>query len=146
MLPEAMPSNKTHALAHATFYLIGDDIDPEFWTSYFGVMPSSTRTKGQLYSYPSGKLSTKPATNGFWAVGSKFAIRSDALTPHLRYLINLLALPRADFQEQMRAQNANLALWCYWLNEPGDRIPDVPDDIRTMIESMGGTIELDEYR
>jgi hypothetical protein len=141
-----MSTNKAHALAHASFYLIGDDVSPEFWTRYFGVTPASTRTKGQLYSYPSGKLSTKPATSGFWSVGSEFAIRSDALTPHLQYLVSLLALPRADLQERMRAQNAKMELWCYWLNESGDRVPDIPSDIRTMIESMGGTIELDEYR
>jgi hypothetical protein len=141
-----MPSNKAHALAHATLYLMGDDVAPEFWTAYFAVTPSSTRTKGQLYSYPSGELSTKPASSGIWAVESKFAIRSDSLTPHLRYLTSLLALPRADLQEQMRAQNAKLELWCYWLNESGDRIPDVPDDIRRTIETVGGTVEIDEYR
>jgi hypothetical protein len=27
----------------------------------------------------------------------------------------------------------------------GDRVPDVPEDIRTMMETMSGTIEIDEY-
>ncbi|EJO59334.1 hypothetical protein BURMUCF2_1274 [Burkholderia multivorans CF2] len=39
-----------------------------------------------------------------------------------------------------------MRFFCYWDNESGDRIPDVPDDIRTMMESLGGTIEVDEYR
>ncbi len=39
-----------------------------------------------------------------------------------------------------------LALWCYWDNENGDRVPDVPADIRAMMDAMGGTVEIDEYR
>ncbi len=39
-----------------------------------------------------------------------------------------------------------MSIWCYWMNETGDRMPDVPDDIRAMMEAMGGTIEIDEYR
>ncbi|MDW9231381.1 hypothetical protein C7S15_5926 [Burkholderia cepacia] len=35
---------------------------------------------------------------------------------------------------------------CYWDNESGERVPDVPDDIRALIESIGGVVEIDEYR
>jgi hypothetical protein len=39
-----------------------------------------------------------------------------------------------------------MRFFCYWSNETGDRVPDVPDDIRALMEAMGGTIEIDEYR
>jgi len=38
-----------------------------------------------------------------------------------------------------------MRFFCYWYNESGDRVPDVPDDIRAMMEAMGGTVEIDEY-
>jgi len=55
-------------------------------------------------------------------------------------------LPRADLHELVRRQGGKMATCCYWMNEAGDRVPDVPDDIRAMMEAMGGTIEIDEYR
>ena len=102
--------------------------------------------KGQSYKLPSGKSSPRPGKLGLWAVASKGAVRSDSLSPHLKYLITQLGLPRADLRELAEAQGAKVALWCYWMNETGDRVPDVPDDIRAVMEAMGGTVEIDEYR
>jgi hypothetical protein len=31
-------------------------------------------------------------------------------------------------------------------NRLGDRVPDVSADIRALMESMGGAVEIDEYR
>lgn len=73
-------------------------------------------------------------------------MQSDALEPHLRYLINRLALPRADLRERLERAGVEMRFFCYWDNETGDRVPDVPDDIRTMMESLGGIVEIDEYR
>jgi hypothetical protein len=39
-----------------------------------------------------------------------------------------------------------MRFFCYWDNEIGSRVPDVPSDIRAMMEAMGGTVEIDEYR
>ncbi|WP_121316967.1 DUF4279 domain-containing protein [Paraburkholderia sp. RAU2J] len=135
-----------HALAHATFIISGDSVNPEFWTSYFGVQPNRSITKGQPYQLPSGKLSPHPGKFGLWAVESKVAVRSDCLGPHLQYIKNYLVLPRADLHDLVREQGGKMAVWCYWMNETGDRVPDVPDDIRATMEAMGGTIEIDEYR
>lgn len=146
MRPETSSKAEPHARAHATLILTGENVEPEFWTKYFGVTPSSVRTRGQTYSFPSGKLSTRPARSGLWTFGSKAAVRSDQLKPHLDYLTSTLALPRADLRGLLEAQDATVALWCYWLNDSGDRVPDVPADIRAMMEAMGGTVEIDEYR
>ena len=81
-----------------------------------------------------------------WAVKSESAVCSDHLTPHLRYLTDRLLLPRAGLRDLVCHDEAKMSFWCYWQNETGDRVPDVPDDIRAMMEEMGGTIEIDEYR
>ncbi len=146
MRPETTHESSARRLAFATLIVSGDAVVPEFWTGYFNVTPSGVRTKGELYRYPSGKLSNRPARSGFWAFTSEHALRSDHLAPHLRFIKSRLALPRADLREMIQQQGAKLALWCYWLNRSGDRVPDVPDDIREMMEALGGTVELDEYR
>ncbi len=146
MRPDEKPISPTHALAHATFIISGESVSPEFWSAYFGTQPDRAITKGQSFKLPSGKPSPHPGRFGLWAVESKAAVQSDSLSPHLEYLTTRLGLPRADLREFAKAQGAKVALWCYWMNETGDRVPDVPDDIRAVMEAMGGAIEIDEYR
>jgi hypothetical protein len=137
---------KNHQLAYASFAIYQDVEPPEFWTKYFGVSPSSAGMKGQQRITSSGQISSFPWRQGIWSITSKDAVTSDELTPHLRYLVNLLALPRPDLRELVERINGHMRFFCYWENGSGDRIPDVPEDIRTMMERLGGTVEVDEYR
>ncbi|SMG23186.1 DUF4279 domain-containing protein [Paraburkholderia susongensis] len=132
--------------AHASFSIYQDTEPPEFWTNYFNVQPDTAIVKGKPFVTPSGRISSGPARVGLWGIGSKEHVRSDLLEPHLRYLVERLGLPRSELPELLKRTGAHMRFFCYWDNEAGDRVPDVPDDIRAMIETMGGTIEIDEYR
>jgi hypothetical protein len=136
----------SHQLAHASFTISGDQVIPEFWTNYFDVKPDTAITKGEPFITPSGRTSRVPGRTSVWGVRSKSAVQSDRLEPHLRYLVEYLGLPRADLRDLVARTSARMRFFCYWDNETGDRVPDVPDDIRAMMEAMGGTIEIDEYR
>ncbi|WP_235442751.1 DUF4279 domain-containing protein [Caballeronia mineralivorans] len=135
-----------HTLTHATFIISSDGTAPEVWTDYFGVSPSRTITKGQPYLLPSGRLSERLGKLDLWALESKPAAHGDQLEPHLRYLIERLALPRTGLRELVERLGARMRFFCYWSNESGDRVPDVPEDIKAMMKALGGTIEIDEYR
>jgi hypothetical protein len=135
-----------YQLAHATFYISGDALEPAFWTAYFDIEPDTAIVKGQPFTTPSGRPNRAPGRIGLWGVRSEGAVRSNSLEPHLRYLVERLGLPRADLQQLLLDKAAHMRFFCYWENENGDRTPDVPDDIRAMMQSMGGTIEIDEYR
>ncbi|NML30735.1 DUF4279 domain-containing protein [Paraburkholderia sp. G-4-1-8] len=87
-----------------------------------------------------------PSRIGLWRIGSEAAVRSNSLEPHLRYLVEHLGLPRADLRQILVDNDARMRFFCYWDNESGDRVPDVPNAIRIMMEAMGGTVEIDEYR
>lgn len=137
---------KTHQLAHASFSISGDQVIPEFWTEYFGIKPDTAIVKNEPFTTSAGKISRIPARTSVWGVRSKPAIKSDLLEPHLRYLIERLGLPRADLREHVERTDARMRFFCYWHNESGDRIPDVPEDIKVMMESLGGIVEIDEYR
>jgi len=102
--------------------------------------------KGEPFMTPSGRMSRVPGRTSVWGVGSEFAIQSDRLEPHLRYLIEYLRLPRADLRDLVDKQAGGMRFFCYWANYTGDRVPYVPDDIRAMMESLGGIIDIDEYR
>lgn len=133
-------------MAHASFSITGDELDHQFWTAYFDVVPDTSIVKGKPFITSAGRLSSVPGRTGVWGIRSRQHVQSDALEPHLRYLINRLALPRADLRERLERAGVEMRFFCYWDNETGDRVPDVPDDIRTMMESLGGSVEIDEYR
>ncbi|MDR5833489.1 DUF4279 domain-containing protein [Caballeronia sp. LZ034LL] len=132
-------------LAYASFTISGDGVDPAFWTKYFQQQPDVARMKGERMRPPAGKLYAERPI-GFWGVRTKGRVRSDLLALHLWYLKTSLALPRRDLPELLEQANAKMRFFCYWVNESGNRIPDIPEPIRTMMEGMGGTIEIDEYR
>ena len=125
---------------------MGDSVVPAFWTAYFGVQPDTAIAKGKPFTTPSGRPSPAQGRVGLWGVDSKKLVRSDLLEPHLRYLIRRLDLTRAGLPELLSSKGVKARFWCYWDNETGDRVPDVPEDIRALIESLGGTVEIDEYR
>ena len=136
----------SHQLAYASFTISGDNVVPEFWTTYFGIEPDTAIIKGTQFATPSGRISRVPARTSVWGVRSKAAVDSNELTPHLRYLVKRLVLPRSDLRELVKQVRAQMRFFCYWDNESGNRVPDVPADIRAMMEGMGGTVEIDEYR
>lgn len=146
MRPENAPADRPNALANATLIVSGPTVLPAFWTAFFGVKPSRTSTKGERFELPSGRMSPRPAQLGLWAFSSGPGTRSDFLAPHLIFLQSRLSLPRRDARALLEAQGATIALWCYWCNPSGDRVPDIPPFAREMMEAMGGTIEIDEYR
>ncbi|KXV10071.1 hypothetical protein CR51_09155 [Caballeronia megalochromosomata] len=135
-----------HQRAHATFHVTGDAVTPEFWTDYFGVEPDTAIVKGEYFTTPSGRPSRTPGRVGLWGVRSKNRVQSDHLEPHLRHFVERLNLLRPGLRDLLERKGVKVRFWCYWDNESGDRVPDVPDDIRTTMESLGGTIEIDEYR
>ncbi|HEX3636468.1 MAG TPA: DUF4279 domain-containing protein [Paraburkholderia sp.] len=137
---------KSHQLAHASFTISGHQVVPEFWTDYFGVVPDIAIKEGDAINDPTGQGRILTRRTGVWGMRSQTAVRSDSLTPHLRYLLDQLRLPRDDLRRLIKAIDGQMRFFCYWDNRTGDRVPDVPEDIRAMMEFLGGVIEIDEYR
>jgi hypothetical protein len=136
----------TRRLASASFTIGGDYVVPEWWTRYFGVLPDVSGTKGEPLCDRTGQGRNLTRYTGVWGIGSEKAVHSDSLEPHLRYLVQRLELPRPELKTHIERVGAKMRFFCYWVNESGDRVPVVPDDIRAMMEEMGGTVEIDEYR
>ncbi|SAK97646.1 hypothetical protein AWB75_07137 [Caballeronia catudaia] len=134
------------SLAYASFTIYQDVERPEFWTTYFGVTPDRAGVKGEPRIMPSGRTAATPWRLGQWSVTSESAVQSDRLEPHLRYLLNLLDLPRADLPALAERTHAKMRFFCYWDNYEGNRVPDIPEDIRKVADAMGVEIEIDEYR
>jgi hypothetical protein len=137
---------RTRVLAEASFTISGDEVNPDFWTHYFDVSPEISIFKGDPINDPTGQGRTLKRRTGVWAFSSGIAVHDDRLEPHLRFLVAQLGLPRADLRRQIEKQRASVRFFCFWVNETGNRIPDIPHDIRKLIESLGGMVDIDEYR
>lgn len=131
------------ARAYASLSISGDTLQPEFWTRYFDVEPDVSIVKGTPFSTPSGHVLYR--RTGVWGVSSKAAIQSDLLDPHFRYLIKHLGLPRTDLRDLLSEADVKIRFFCYWFKDTGDRVPDVASDIREMMETLGGIVDIDEY-
>ncbi|MFM0738488.1 DUF4279 domain-containing protein [Paraburkholderia xenovorans] len=146
MHPNPPTPTNPNAGAFASLLITGDTVLPEFWTEYFGVAPSMSIVKGRPFILPSGRTSQSLGITGLWRFSSERAVESDQLTPHFQYLVTRLALPRDGLRELVQEAGAQVRLSCFWFNPSGQRAPDVPDDIQQLMESLGGQIDIDEYR
>jgi hypothetical protein len=135
-----------YRLAHASVSVYGDQIDPDFWTGYFGCSPDKTRIKGVKFTTPTGRPSKFGASIGIWAISSREAVLSDQLTPHIDYLVSKLLLPRADLPKLLELRGETMRCFCYWDNYSGDRIPVIDPRLEAVIKESGGYIEIDEYK
>ncbi|WP_175047713.1 DUF4279 domain-containing protein [Burkholderia lata] len=132
--------------AYVSFGIYQDIESPEFWTRYFGVQPTVAGAKGD--PRPPGKdgvARVPPRRIGIWGIETKDIIDSDDLEPHLRYLVETLGLPRADFANEIMRTGAMVRFFCFWVNEDGNRPPKIPGDIVEMCNSQGIEIDIDEY-
>ena len=125
----------------------GTAVEPDFWTEYFGVQPDSTITKGKPYLLSVRQVQQASREAGLLGYREREGrCGATGWNRDLRYLTGILKLPRDDLRDRIGQDGVKMSLWCYWYNETGDRVPGVPDDLREMMESLGGVIEIDEYR
>jgi hypothetical protein len=139
-------SSNPDRLAHASMSIYGDDLDPEFWTSYFGCVSDRSLIKGVEKLTHKGIPSGFVARTGMWSVSSKDAVSSDDLTPHIEYLVSKLLLPRPDLGQLLEQRGETMRCFCYWDNYSGDRIPVIDPRLEAVIKESGGYIEIDEYK
>lgn len=132
-------------LAYASCSIYGDRLDHCAWSNYFQTNPDFSAVKGMPFITPSGRLSTGVGRTGVWGCSTEKIIRADELDPHLQNLVTRLRLPRLDLPEMLRRNEAWMRVFCYWLNDTGARIPTIDPQLREVIESSGGFIEVDEY-
>ena len=136
---------KPHKLAYASFSVSDDDLVPQEWTDYFGLVPDIAITKGDPIHDPTGQDRKLTRGTGVWGISSKTAVYSDELADHLRYLTRVLGLADMDASAFAAHSGAHMRFFCYWNNCGGTREPLIPDDIREIAERSGIEIEIDEY-
>jgi hypothetical protein len=132
-------------LAYASCSISGDNLDPDFWTRYFGREPDIKVIKGKPFVTPWVRMSSGPGRTGVWGCSSRKAIHDNSLYPHIAYLIDTLGLPRPNIANLIEQMGQKMRVLCYWSNYEGDRIPRVSESLRSILATCGAVLEIDQY-
>jgi hypothetical protein len=132
-------------MAYVTATISGYQCPPEYWTNFFGVMPTFYVEKGVPFVTPSGKQSTGIGKSNIWGCSTKGIITADVLNPHLSYLISQLKLPRQELKTRLEGNQSIFRLTCFWANFTHDRVPIIEKDLEDVVNNSGGVVLIDEY-
>lgn len=142
--PSARDDHSPRVLAKASFGIYGDAVEPAFWKDYFGCETSEARAKREDRGFaPSGRRYAP--LPGLWSLSTEAWVTSDRLDPHLSFLVARLALPRPDLDALLRARMLKSRVFCFWVNDSGDRVPDVRAEYIEIFRTCGIGFEIDEY-
>jgi hypothetical protein len=132
-------------LAYASFSISGGEFDPDVWTSYFEVAPDAQVRRGQRFMTRSGRLSAGTGRMNMWLISTRGVVTSDALDPHISFLVHRLQLPRTDLADRVRSLGASARFFCFWWNPEKSRTAMVGPKFRELAEASNIAIEIDEY-
>jgi hypothetical protein len=150
LILDVPPHAGVRRLAHASFQLFGDAIEPEFWNSYFGCSATHFHRKGDSCGPDGAEYSPSGRRYGrhkfsCWSISSEYRVDSDLLEPHVAYLVEALGLPRSGFAGLIREQSLTTRVFCFWDNSTGDRVPVVGVDVLQVLQMSDTPLEIDEY-
>lgn len=122
--------------------LRGDQLNPEFWTAYFGLQPDFSARKGEFTRRPNGKISETPHIWGVWNYRCK-SRNISSIDEGVLLLMKALKLPRADFKKQLAASGCEAILSIFVDNSDGKNPPNYGKITTDFLESTGADLNLD---
>ena len=142
-----MASNKNiHKLAFASINIYSDELNPVFWTHYFGFTPDMSFKKGESFVNHKGNLIVGNINRpGAWIYSAKPHVDSDYLDPYIMFLISKFGLPRSDLPDLLVRMNTNMRCFCFWDNYSGDRVAQISPYLQDILAKSGIALEIDEY-
>lgn len=119
----------------------GDNVDPEFWSEYFGVNPDIHIRKGDTYFVRERILHRR---TGVWSVSTKGKVDADNALQHAYYAMSLLDLPRHNIKNLLQENEITMSFF-YYVNSQNKNDLAIPDGVKIMLDSCGIEMEFDVY-
>ena len=121
--------------------LRGHRLNPDFWSTYFGVQRDFSARKGEIARIPKGHLRVAPHIWGVWSYATKSSnIRT--IDEGVMLLVKALRLPRADFKNVLRSEGCEAILSVFVDNADGTTPPIQGDITATFLKSTGAELSL----
>lgn len=138
----ALQENGNCLIAHATFRVLGEDLDPDDVTRLLGVEPTQALRRDQLVPT---QTSVRRQEAGVWLLKSEGKVRSTSLERHLLYLLELVE-PHAQALEELRRNGrATADFFCFWLSATGHGGPIFSADVMQRVAATGAELGIDFY-
>lgn len=138
----ALQENGNCLIAHATFRVLGQHLDPDEVTRILGVSPTQALRRDQLVPTPT---SVRRQETGVWLLKSEGKVASTSLERHLLYLLDLLE-PRGAALERLRNMaDVTADFFCFWLSATGHGGPIFSADVMRRVAATGAELGIDFY-
>jgi hypothetical protein len=134
-----MEKNLVSQNVYASFILSGTDLIPQDITSYFGINPSKSFTKGDI------KLNGKKWPHGYWALESSEFVKSSDLVNHIEWIISEIEKIEPKPHEIIRNQEITARISCFWILSTGHDGLSLTTDLMKRIANLNISLELDVY-
>lgn len=138
----ALQENGNCLIAHATFRVLGDDLDPDVVTRLLGIEPTQALRRDQLV--PTATNVRRQET-GVWLLKSEGKVSSTSLERHLIYLLDRIEPQLAALAAYLAAGEATADFFCFWLSATGHGGPILSADVMRRVGATGAELGIDFY-
>lgn len=138
----ALQENGNCLIAHATFRVLGEELDPSDVTRLLGVEPTQALRRDQLVPT---QTSVRRQETGVWLLKSEGKVASTSLERHLVYLLDLVEPHAVALDELRREQAVTADFFCFWLSATGHGGPIFSADVMQRVAATGAELGIDFY-
>lgn len=138
----ALQENGNCLIAHATFRVLGEDLDPDDVTRLLGIEPTQALHRGQLVPT---STSVRRQEMGVWLLKSEGKLASTSLERHLLFLLETIEPHAAALRDLRVAQRATADFFCFWLSATGHGGPIFSAELMQRVAATGAELGIDFY-
>lgn len=138
----SLQENANCLLAHATFRVVGEVLEPDDVTKVLGLQPSQALRSGQLVPTAT---QVRRQELGVWLLKSEGQIVSTSLERHLNYLLDLIEPGAEALRQLRRSQDVTADFFCFWMSATGHGGPVFSAKLLERVAGVGAELGIDFY-
>lgn len=138
----SLEENGNCLMAHATFRVVGEELDPDAVSAALNLIPSHSLRRDQFV--PTATEVRRQET-GVWLLKSESKVASTSLERHLVYLLDQVEPGVAALDELRRSQAVTIDFFCFWMSATGHGGPIFSAPLMQRVAAVGAELGIDFY-
>lgn len=138
----SLEENSNCLLAHATFRVLGQDLDPEAVSAALGVEPSQALRRDQLVPT---ETRIRRQDTGVWLLKTEGRLTSTSLERHVLHLLELIEPGMPALDRLRQEQGLTTDFFCFWLSATGHGGPIFSSELMGRVAAVGAELGIDFY-
>lgn len=129
-----------------SFVLRGIDLEPDFWTAYFGLEPLSYARRGhEIWRHGKSIVGTK-SRSGYWDFSLSGKQLSLSVDDQIKEISRILKLPSDDFSKIAREKAISCEVWIFIDTSDGRISSYYSSFTEDFVNRCGARLILDVYQ